>query len=61
MFRLPMYWETIWDFESNRSLGKICVLRHAVPNVWFYSAGNRTGCGSHPALYVLGTWSPSQR
>jgi hypothetical protein len=50
MFRLPLYWETVWDFESKGSLGKINVVRHAVHSVRFYSAGNQTGFGSHPAL-----------
>jgi hypothetical protein len=40
MFRLSMYWETVWDFEGKGTLGKICVLHHAVHNVWFYSAGH---------------------
>jgi hypothetical protein len=56
-----MYWETVWAFESEGSLGKVCVLYHAVHNLQFYSPGNQTGFGSHPALYLPGTRSLSQR
>jgi hypothetical protein len=45
-----MYWKTVSDFESKGGCGKICVLRHAVYNMQFYSPGNGTGFGFHPVL-----------
>jgi hypothetical protein len=45
-----MYRETGLDFESKGGCGKICVLRHAVHNMWFYSPDNGTGFGCHPVL-----------
>jgi hypothetical protein len=50
-----MYKETVWDFESKGSIGKVCVLHHAVHNLQFYSPGNQTGFESQTSLYVLGT------
>jgi hypothetical protein len=61
-FRLPMYQETIWHFESKGSLDKICVPHHAVHNLWFIFQVIKLALGlTQPCSYSVQGLFPRSR